>query len=169
MASSIQIYITWIKVFIELEIPIESKWNKHRINQLLFCIEIAIRSRSVWFVSHSFGEFDFNEYSNMNSSPFHWKMTIDAVLINLKYGEKSTNFGNSNLRAIEKFGIQYSSNTQNNKFNLMRFPQLFLLIIAVWTCGLWSPNWDSQLFATQKHKKWSVFFQNRDDIFHFDV
>lgn len=168
MASSIQIYITWIKVFIELEILIELKWNKHRINQLLFCIEIAIRSRSVWFVSHSFEEFDFNEYSNMNSPPFHWKMTIDAVLINLKHAEKSTNFGNSNLRAIE-IGIQFSSSTQNNKFNLMRFPQLFLLIIAVSTCGLWSPNWDSQLFATQKHKEWSVFFQNCDDIFHFDV
>lgn len=111
MASSIQIYITWIKVFIELEIPIELKWNKHKINQLLFCIEIAIRNRSVWYVSHSFEEVDFNEYSNMNSPPFYWKMTIDAVLINLKYAKESRQFGNSNLR----------------------FPELFLLIIDVWT------------------------------------
>lgn len=147
MASSIQIYITWIKVFIELEIPIELKWNKHKINQLLFCIEIAIRNRSVWYVSHSFEEVDFNEYSNMNSPPFYWKMTIDAVLINLKYAKESRQFGNSNLR----------------------FPELFLKNSYYWCvdCGVQT---ETHKHLRRKNTKYGpFFFQNRDDIFHFDV
>lgn len=97
-----------------------SNWNKTNVESISCCFALKLQFAVVMF---DLFHIHLKKLILMNIRIWiPLKNDHRCCFDKSKICSKARHFGNSNLKAIEKFVIQYSSNIQNKEFNLMRFP-----------------------------------------------